>query len=117
MSSGDKLHRCQGFGVGGAQHASLGDDGGDVLGRSYIEGRVANADSVRRELLSSVVGDFHRVALFDWDLVACHGGTVNGGPGRGNVERDAMLFGEDGDRIGTDLVGYVAVGGDAISSH
>ena len=40
--------------------------------------------------------------------------SVDGGPGSGAVERDAVLFGEDGDVVGADLVGDVAVGGDAV---
>ena len=41
---------------------------------------------------------------------------VDGGPGGGDVERDAVLFGEDGDAVGADLVGDVAVGGDAVGA-
>ena len=37
--------------------------------------------------------------------------------GRGTVERDAVLFGQDGDVVGADLVGKVAVGGDAVRAY
>ena len=46
--------------------------------------------------------------------VAGGGGEVDGGPGGGDVEGDAVLAGEDGDGVGADLVGGVAVGGDAV---
>ena len=41
---------------------------------------------------------------------------VDGGERSGDVERDAVLLGEDGDRVGADLVGDVAVGGDAVGA-
>ena len=41
---------------------------------------------------------------------------VDGVEGRGDVEGDAVLFGEDGDGVGADLVGGVAVGGDAVGA-
>ena len=41
---------------------------------------------------------------------------VDGGPGGGDVEGDAVLSGEDGDAVGADLVGGVAVGGDAVGA-
>src|ERR1700679_267871 len=42
--------------------------------------------------------------------------NVDGGPGGGDVEGDAVFFGEDGDAVGADLVGGVAVGGDAVGA-
>ena len=36
--------------------------------------------------------------------------------GRGDVERDAVLLRQHGDGVGADLVGDVAVGGDAIGA-
>ena len=41
---------------------------------------------------------------------------VEGGPGGGDVEGDVVLFGEDGDAVGADLVGDVSVGGDAVGA-
>ncbi len=45
---------------------------------------------------------------------AVGGVGVDGVEGSGDVEGDAVLFGEDGDGVGADLVGGVAVGGDAV---
>src|SRR5438105_14495770 len=61
-----------------------------------------------------MVRDLSRSALLDGDLLAAGRCEVNGGPGRGDVKRNAVLLGEDGDGISADLVGDVAVGGDAI---
>ena len=62
------------------------------------------------------VGDLARVALLDGDEIAVGRGRVDGVEGRGDVERDAVLLGEDGDAVGADLVGGVAVGGDAVGA-
>ena len=43
-------------------------------------------------------------------------GQVNGAGGRGDVERDAVFFGEDGQGVGANLVGSVAVGGNAVGA-
>ena len=112
-----KFHGFQGFGVGFAQDSALGDDCGNVLCRSYVEGGVANTDAVGRKLLPSVVRDFDSTAFFNGDLVSGQGGAVDGGPGGGDVKRDAVLLGQNSDRIGADLVGHVAVGGDAVCAH
>ena len=49
--------------------------------------------------------------------VAGGGGQIDGGPGRGDVERDAVLLGQNRHVVGADLVGGVAVGGDAVRAH
>src|SRR6185437_17147155 len=41
---------------------------------------------------------------------------VDGGPRGGDVERDAVLAGEDSDVVGADFVGHVAIGRDAVGS-
>ena len=112
-----KFHGFQGLGVGLAQDSALGDDCGDVLCRSYVEGGVADADAVGRKLLPSMVRDFGGAAFFNGNLVPSFGGAVDGGPGSGDVKGDAVFFGQDGDRVGADLVGHVAVGGDAVCAH
>lgn len=62
------------------------------------------------------VGDFFRCALFDVDVGTGGGGEVYGGGGGADVEGDAVVFGEDGDAGGADLVGCVAVGSDAVTA-
>ena len=65
--AGDQFHLAERFGVGGAQHAALGDDGGDVFGRSHVEGGIADADAVRSELLAAVMRDFDRRRAPRWE--------------------------------------------------
>ena len=68
-------------------------------------------------LLAIGVGDLGGSSLLDGDVVSVFGGDVDGREGGGYVEGDAMLFGEDRYGVGADLVGGVAVGGDAVGSY
>lgn len=61
-------------------------------------------------------GDFLCGALFDVDVRARGGGEVDGGGGGTDVEGDAVVLGEDGDPGGADLVGNIAVCGDAVTA-
>ena len=109
-------HGFDGLVVGGREDATLGDDGGDVLRGGDVESGVFDGYAVWSHLLAVGVGDFCRCALFDWDEISVCSGEVEGGPGRGYVERDAVFFGEDGYAVGADLVRDVAVGGDTVGS-
>jgi len=109
-------HCSNGFVVGGAKDAALGDDGGDVLGGGNVEGGVFDGHAVGGHLFAVGVGDFPGVALFDRDAVTRGGLNVEGGPGGGDVEGDAVFFREDGDAVGADLVSDIAVGGDAVGA-
>ncbi len=102
--------------VGRTRDSLLGDDGGDVLGRRDVEGRVADARAFRRHAIAAHVRHFAVVALLDRDAGSVGGPQVDGGERRGDVERNAVLLGEDGHAVGADLVGHVAVGGDAIGA-
>src|SRR6266702_3469063 len=62
------------------------------------------------------MGDFGGGALFDGDVLAVGDGKVEGGDGRGDVERNVVFLGEDGDLVGADLVCGVAVGRDAVGA-
>lgn len=62
------------------------------------------------------VGDFLGRALFDADIRTGGGVQIDGGGGGADVEGDAVVFGEDGDAGGADLVGCVAVGSDAVAA-
>src|ERR1039458_6104624 len=105
---------ANGLGVRRSQNAALGDDGGDVSGGGDVEGGILNRHSVGRDLNAADVRNFAGGALFDGDEVAGRGCKVDGVEGRGDIERDTVLFGENGERVGADLVGGVAVGGDAV---
>jgi hypothetical protein len=56
-------------------------------------------------------------ALLDGDGVAGRRSQVDGRPRRSAVKRNAVLLGQDGHVVGADLVGEVAVGGDAVRAH
>ena len=66
--------------------------------------------------LSADVGHFSCVALLDGNFAAVGRVQIYGRNRRGHVERDAVLFGQNGDRVGADFVGHVAVGGDAVGA-
>ena len=62
------------------------------------------------------VGDFGGRTLFDVNVGASGGVHIDGRGGGADVERDAIVFGEDGDAGGTYFVGDIAVGGDAVTA-
>ena len=70
----------------------------------------------RHAFLIPHIGDFLCGALFDVDVGASGGVHVYGGGGGADVEGDAVMFGEDGDAGGADLVRDVAVGGDTVAA-
>src|ERR1019366_7944529 len=100
--------------VWGAGDAAFGDDRGYVFCGGHVEGWVLDLDSVGNHLLAGDVRDFSWVALLDGNLAAVGRGEIDGGNRRGHVERDAVLFGQDGYGVSADFVGHVSVGGDAI---
>ena len=98
------------------EDSAFGDYCGYVFRGGYVEGWVFDADSVGGELFSGVVGDLDGGALLDGDVVSVGGGEIDGGPGGGDVEGDGIVAGEDGDAEGSDFVGDIAIGGDAIGA-
>ncbi len=69
-----------------------------------------------RELLAAVMRDFDRAALLNGNRIAGERGRIDGRPRRGDIKRNAVLLGENRDVVRADLVGEVAVGGDAVCS-
>jgi len=63
------------------------------------------------------VGHFARTALFYRDSAAIGQREIERGDGRGHVEGHIIFFGEHRDAIGTDLVGYVTIGGDSVGAN
>ena len=55
------------------------------------------------------MGDLGGRAILDDDVGAALRGGIEGGDGRGDEERDAVVFARDGEVVGADLVGGVAV--------
>src|SRR5262249_15304916 len=92
----------------------LGDDACNEAGRRDLEGGIVDLDALRSDGPAEAVGDLARIALLDGDGGAGGEGQVERAARRGDVERDAVSAGEHGHPVGADLVGCVAVGGDAV---
>ncbi len=60
---------------------------------------------------------FVGAALLDGDVGAVGHGQVHGGHGRGDVEGDPVVLGQHREGVGADLVGGVAVAGDAVGAR
>src|SRR5690606_17212310 len=90
-----------------SDHAPFGDDPRNQLRGGDIEGRVIDVDTFRRRTATEAVRDFVGRALFDWNL--CTGGkaVIERAGGSGHVKRNAVSAGEQGDRVGANLVGDV----------
>src|SRR5690606_5251379 len=83
---------------------------------SHVESGIKNINWLGSGLGLPPMDDFVRVAIFDRDFGAGFQGHVYGGPGGGNVKGDVMIPGKDGDAVGSDFIGGIAVGCDAIGS-
>lgn len=95
----------------------LRNDRRDEFVICYIEGGVIDVYSLgSHALFVPHVGDFLGRTLFDLDVAPGRSGEVDGGTGGADVEGDAVVFGEDGDGGCADLVGDIAVGGDAVTA-
>ncbi len=102
--------------VGSVDEALFGDDGGDEGVGGDVEGGVVDVDMGGGDGLAGEVGDFVGEALFDGDVLAGGQVEVEGGGGSGDVEGDLVGVCEDGEGVGADFVGGVAVGSDAVGS-
>jgi len=89
-------------------------DTGNIGGGGYIEGRAVAVHVGWGRRRSEATADFIRVALLDGNPRTIGGGWVKRTTRSRDVERHAVGPGEDGDAVGADLVGHVAVGGDPV---
>ncbi len=62
------------------------------------------------------MGDLCRIPLFDGNLIAAGQRQVKRAGGCRHIERDIVRGGGQGQRVGADLVGHVAVGGDPVGA-
>ena len=101
------------IGERGAGDAAFGEDGGDVARGGDVEcgmgGVYVGGDANALEM-----SDFGGGTLFDGDVLAIGDGKIKSGNRGGDVKGDVVFPGEDGDLVGADLVGGVAVSGDAV---
>src|SRR5579859_343796 len=103
------------FRIGCASDAAFGKDRSDVARGSNVERRMRGMD-VGRDADALEVSDFGSGALFDGDVIAVKDGEIESRYGSGDVKRDVVFPGKNGDLICTDFVRSVAVGGDAVGS-
>src|SRR6267143_2151071 len=101
----------QRFRVRRSGDAAFGEDGGDVAGGGDVEGGMGGVD-VGSDADALEMRDFGRGTFFDGNVIAVGNREIERGDRRGDVERDIILFGEDGNLVGANFVGGVAVGGD-----
>ena len=104
-------------GVDRRDQASFGDDRVDVSSWCDVEGRVVNRDAGGGGQPSETGRDLLGGALFDRDLIAAVDRQIESAGRRRHIERDAVRLGQDGQRVGADLVGGVAVGSDAVRAR
>ncbi len=98
------------------EDSRLGDDGRDEVVRRHIEGRVPDGDSLRGRRNAADMGDLFRFPFLDGDRVAIGKRGIDRGKGGGDVKRDPVGARQDGQGVGPDLVGRVAVGGDPVGA-
>lgn len=97
------------------EHSPFGDDAGDEVGRCDVEGGIEHLDAFRSDRVTAMDRrDFERIALLDGNVHARLGVEIDRGVWRGHVEGDVVRPREDGDRVGADLIGDIAVRGNAI---
>ena len=97
------------------EDALLGYQGRDQLQGSGIECRVVGIYSQGGETHSAQGADLLRVPFLYYDilLAVC---PVEGGEGRGHIEGDPMVFGQDGMIVGPDVI-EDRIPGDPVRSH
>src|SRR5258708_27395621 len=98
----------QRFRVRRSGDASFGEDGGDVAGGGDVEGGMRGVD-VGGDSNALEMCDFGGGTLLDGDVLAVGDGKIESGNRRGDVERDVVLLGEDGNLVGADFVSGIAV--------
>ena len=103
-------------GEGGIDDAVFGDDGGDEFGGGDVEGGVENRGVRGCDGDAFDSGDFPGFPLFDRDVFTTLSGKVNGAGGSDAVEGDGMGAGSQGQVEGANLVGDIAIGGDAVTT-
>ena len=84
--------------------------------RRDVKGGVPHRHATWRDLRAGHVGHFPGGPLFDRDAGAGRRVQVDRGPGRRHVKRNAVRVREDRHAVGPDLVGRVAVGGNAVGA-
>ena len=82
----------------------------NVAVRSDVEGRMCRRD-VRRDAHALDVRDLFCCAFFDGNVIAIRDQQIQGGNWRGDVKRYVVLFRQNGNLVGSNLVRGVTIGG------
>src|SRR5256885_17262230 len=98
------------------QDALLAYERRDELGGGHVERRIAHAHARRGPAQVAVPGDLVRGAPLDGDAGSVGDAAIEGGERGGDIEREAVAPREHREAVGADLVGDVAVGGNAIGA-
>ena len=104
------------MGVDGLDEAELGDDGSDELGRGYVEGGGINLYIFWGGGSAKAVGYVPGFSLLDGNAGSVGNGEVEGGGWGSDVKRHVMLTSQAGERVGSDFIGSIAIGGDAVGA-
>src|SRR6201981_1433973 len=112
---GRGCERSQRLSVRRTRDAAFGEDRRNVAMRCDIE-RGMRRMNVWSDANTLYLSDLRGRSFFNGDLFAGCNGKIEGGDRRGNVKRHVMFARKDSDLICADLVGSVAVGGNAVSS-
>src|SRR4029434_4124915 len=95
----------------------FGDDTANVTRRGDVKRRVSHLNIGRGNALGTDQPHFIPMALFDGNIRACWGGAVNSRERCSHIKRNMVLFGQHRQAVGTDLVGSIAIGSDAVSAY
>ncbi len=86
------------------------------MSRGNIKGGVVERNAFGRGPASKAAGDLFRIAFLDRNCGAIREVEVDGGGGREDIERNVVMTGGDGDAIGADFVGGIAIGRNAVGA-
>jgi len=75
-------------------HPHFGNDAANVTRRGDVKRRVSHLNIGRRNALGTDQPNLIPRALFDGNICACEGGTINRGERRGHVKGQVVLFGQ-----------------------
>ncbi len=85
------------------EHTHLGDESGDEGWRGDVERRIEDGDADGCRRLTADMGHFFCVPLLDFNRVVCR--QIKRRVWCRDIERDAIMLGEDGELQRPDLIG------------
>src|SRR5213594_2134765 len=97
-------------------YTAIGNNRSHKRIRRYVESGIENRNAIRNNTHATKVRNLCWVALLDWNTGTIGNFQVQCGKRRGDIERDFVLFREDGKGIGSNLVRDVAICRNAIGA-